>query len=788
MKKYLFSSLALSTMLVGCSQEELAPKVDNVETGKNIESVVGHDLLGPLTIKIGAETRALNGQWEDSDKLGLAWYDVEGDITALQTQKNFDAKATTDNNIYGNHLFVKGNGGFTTQTNVYQGAHFVYFPFERAVQVAQKSVELNEKPFGASKNAEQTDFQYERYNNMFYMSTADFVTEKDVDADMKLVKQFTLSPVANVININTTPVDNVASQEVLKNFKITSYNIAASTEVFEDEFAIVTKDVPVAQYVKNEDGTFKLDDNGKKILDVTANIAELDKYAEAIEGTAKKAVGRTVSAAYTAGVEHDLPVFVLPVSGWTTNNKDLTIKINVKTASGMNGYFTIANPNGLANDAEGASKNTIAINILDVAMSNGGVLTKIARTKEGDWTFPNINVELGAANFTLDDSISSYAEWVDAVNIYNALGYTKTFVVDGVVEFKETIPTLTTGKIVVKTVDDGEINIAGAVTLPVADKLDLTTNAPAIEVAATGNLTIEDNVELANNNVINNGIINLGKLSKLGIRPTDSTPGTGIDNTNGRVNVVYGSYAYLATTKEGVVAYNVPYEYKIYQLDYLTKKNNTKGEASVNTFVVGYEGNQRVELDVNAFSKENNDDPYNPGSTTSEMPSLSNITIEMEGGKIFNDTNSPVTVKAIKVLKKDNNEVVGITVNEDITVANETAAEITGGAANGNINNDGTLKLMDVTMSKDNKTVITNNGEMTVNATKVLIDNVPTAVYTATASKLENKANFTVSEGVLKLTIDEIKNASTGKIEADNTKQVYFGKMYNDGTLVRITQ
>ena len=58
MKKYLFSSLALSTMLVGCSQEELAPKVDNVETGKNIESVVGHDLLGPLTIKIGAETRA----------------------------------------------------------------------------------------------------------------------------------------------------------------------------------------------------------------------------------------------------------------------------------------------------------------------------------------------------------------------------------------------------------------------------------------------------------------------------------------------------------------------------------------------------------------------------------------------------------------------------------------------------------------------------------------------------------------------------------------------------------
>ena len=139
-------------------------------------------------------------------------------------------------------------------------------------------------------------------------------------------------------------------------------------------------------------------------------------------------------------------------------------------------------------------------------------------------------------------------------------------------------------------------------------------------------------------------------------------------------------------------------------------------------------------------------------------------------------------------MKKDNNEVVGITVNEDITVANETAAEITGGAANGDIENNGTLKLMDVTMSKDNKTVITNNGEMTVNATKVLIDNVPTAVYTATASKLENKANFTVSEGVKTLTIDEITNASTGKIEADNTKQVYFGKMYNDGTLVRITQ
>lgn len=775
MKKYLFGTMALSAMMVGCSQEELAPKVDNVETGKNIESVVGHDLLGPLTIKIGAETRALNGRWEESDKLGLAWYDVQGDITAEQTKENFDAKATTDNNIYGNHLFVKDGSAFTTQTNVYQGAHFVYFPFERAVQVAQKSVKLNEKAFGASKNAEQTDFQYERYNNMFYMSTADFVTEKDVDADMKLVKQFTLSPVANVININTTPVDMVASQEVLKNFKITSYNIAAITEVFEDEFAIVTKDVPVAQY-----------DAKTGELDAAANIEALDEYAAAIEGTAKKAVGRTVSAAYTAGVEHDLPVFVLPVSGWTGNNQDLTITINVKTASGMNGYFTIANPNGLADNADGASKNTEAINRLDVAMSNGGALTEIARTKEGAWTFPNIYVELGAANFTLDDSISNYNEWVDAVNIYNALGYTKTFVVDGVVEFTETIPTLTTGKIVVKTVDDGEINIAGAVTLPVADKLDLTTNAPTIEVAAKGNLTIEHDVELANNNVINNGIINLGKLSKLGIRPTDSTPGTGIDNTSGRVNVEYGSYAYLATTKEGVVAYNVPYEYKIYQLDYLTKKNNTKGEASVNTFVVGYEGTQRVELDVNAFSEEANNDPYNPGTSTSEMPSLENITIEMEGGKIFNDRNSTVTVKAIKVLKKDNNEVVGITVKEDITVAKETAAEISGGAANGNIENNGTLKLMDVTMSKDNNTVITNDGEMTVNATKT--GNPEAITYEASALTLTNSNIFTVTENVKTLWITNIVNKEEGTITAAKKDQVKFLSMENDGTLVRVTQ
>lgn len=775
MKKYLFGTMALSAMMVGCSQEELVPQVNEEIKVQDVNSVVGHDLVGPITIKVGAETRAANGAWQTSDKLGLAWFDIEGDITALQTSAKWTDFANgtigaVDDNIYGNHLFSVVNGAFTTQTNVYQGAHFVYFPFAYAAEIAQKSVKLNETKLAASKDGEQTDFDYDRFNNVFHISTADYISASEVSADMQLTKEFTLSPVANVLKINTTPTGKFEEKDVLKALKVKSYSIETATAALADEFDVVTQNVPAAKY-KKVDNVW--------VLDNAENTKALDAYAKDIIATPKAALTRQISANYTMAAALELPIYALPVASYTADNDGVVITVNIETASGLTGYFTINNPDGLLDNDAKVTNNMKTINKLDKAMAADGYLTKILRNN-GDWSMLNLPVELSEANFTLNANITSYAQWVDAVEIYEALGVaTATLTVTGDVKFETTIPTLTNGKIIAETTGNGKINITGNVTLPAESKLDLTTNEPVVEVATTGNLTIADGVKLANDNVENKGIINLGYKSQLGVR------GTGVNNAAGRVNVVYGSYAYLASSKEGVVAYIVPAAYEIYKLSYLIKASNTTGEASVNTFVVGYDGNQQVTLNLNGLNA-GQDDPYNPGGNTN-MPALDGITIEMAGGILTKGTGAKTNVKAVKVLSGANT-ITEVTVLNNIEVAAGATANITGGAAKANITNKGTLALMDVVISQSNNTAIVNNGTMTVNATKVLVGGVLTATYTASAASLENTANFTVNDGVKTFTITSIENSETGIITADNKNQVKFSNMQNNGTLVRVTQ
>ena len=221
MKKNLYGALALSLLAVGCSQEELAPKANQIETSEqNLESVVGHDLVGPISISIAdGATRATGGSWDKNDKLGLAWFNIEASgITALQDPATFSnlVPANVSNEIYGNHLFsVAESGAFETQTNVYQGAHFVYWPFARATKVEQKTVNLNAVAY---EGAVEKDLD----NVAFRMSPVDFISAADVNADMKLAKKFQLEPVAAAIGLKATPDALFKGNETLKNLKVAS--------------------------------------------------------------------------------------------------------------------------------------------------------------------------------------------------------------------------------------------------------------------------------------------------------------------------------------------------------------------------------------------------------------------------------------------------------------------------------------------------------------------------------------------------------------------------------------
>lgn len=764
MNKKIYSALALSLFVVGCSQEELAPNANQIETGEqNLESVVGHDLVGPISISIANAdaTRAANGSWEANDKLGLAWFNIEtSGITVEQTAVTFDVGLTNaTDEIYGNHLFsVAASGAFETQTNVYQGAHFVYWPFERATKVEKKSVDLNAVAY---EGAVIKDLD----NVAFRMSPVDFISAADVDANMKLAKKFQLEPVAAAIGLKAAPSELFKGNETLKNLKVASYEVKSATGVtFEPAFDIVTKDLPKAAYLVAPDP------NAGE-LDVASNKAAMETYAQGISATPVTVLTRDVKAgAITLADDMVLPLYTLPVTapGTPVAPSNFTVTINIVTASGLTGYFTIDNPTDVTTNPD---KNQAAINKLTTAVNTAsGALTKITRNGAGVYTYLGLDVDLAKANFTLNADISNKTEWDDAVAIYNALGGDATFTVDGDVEFTTDVPVLEAGKITVNTTGTGKLIVKGEVDLPAADKLD--ADAAAIEVASTGELTLANNLVLANGNITNNGIINLGDRSQVGVRTT------GLITNNGRINVVYGSYAYVATPTTGTVAYVVPADYETYKINNLISTSNTGGLANVNTLVVGTD----VILNLNG-TNGGADDPYSGGAAG--LSDLSAINIEMAGGSLIKGLgNTHTTVNNVKVVEGITSVINEITIAGDLTAAAATTAQVTSSTLQNDLDNAGTLNLMDTHFTSTS--ALTNSGTLNVDATKT---GTPlAATFTTAAASLNNTGDVKVKDGILTLTIASITNAANAKIEADNIQQVKFTSLANNGTLIRVTQ
>lgn len=772
MKKNLYGALALSLLAVGCSQEELAPKANQIETSEqNLESVVGHDLVGPISISIAdGATRATGGSWDKGDKLGLAWFNIESSgITALQNPATYTAAVNTigsaTNDIYGNHLFsVAESGAFETQTNVYQGAHFVYWPFARATKVEQKTVSLNVTPY-------EGDVLYDLDNVAFRMSPVDFISAADVNADMKLAKRFQLEPVAAAIGLKATPDAKFKGNETLKNLKVTSYQVASAAGVtFEPTFSIVTANLPKAIY--------QAAPNADK-LDAAANKVAMEAYAQGISETGVATLSRNVKAgAITLANDMVLPLYTLPVTATTVTPDNFTVTINVKTASGLDGHFTIENP---TNETNNPTKNQAAVNKLTNAVKTNAALTKITRNSADAYTYLALDVDLEKANFKLDANISNKAEWDDAVAIYNALEENATFTVDGNVEFDGEIPTLENGTITVAQAAGGKLTIKGNVELPAAAKLN--ADAAVIEVASGATLTLANGLKLKSANITNNGVIKLGDRSQVGDATSSGQPPVytvqGVDNTNGRIEVVYGSYAYVTPGKEGVVAYEVPAQYQTYKINNLISTSNSNGLASVNTLVV----NSGVMLNLNGIDA-GEEDPYN-NAGDARLNSLSNIDIELAGGSLIKGTgNTNTTVRNVKVVEATSNVVDEIIIAGNLTTSKGTEAIVTKSELNQNLSNAGTLKLKDVEFNTLSVLNNSDSGKLEIDAT--ITGNA--ASFTTAAQSLTNMGYVNVTEGVKTLTITNIINTTTGKIEAANTQQVKFSSLTNDGILIRVTK
>ena len=219
-KKLLMSAFALPIFFTACTNEfeEVAPEKQNTQ-----KEIVGAKLVNALTINVNrfdnATSRLSDAGWANGDQVGLAWYDITGDITGVQVAKQFawNSLIEDDNNIYGNHKFIYNSGAFETQANVYEGAHFAYYPYAYMKQIG----ELVFKPNAA---VQTTDYKADLYANSFHISAQDTILATSVNEDGKVEKVFDLVRIVNTLKFNLTS-EELAEAEYMKTLPITAVEL-----------------------------------------------------------------------------------------------------------------------------------------------------------------------------------------------------------------------------------------------------------------------------------------------------------------------------------------------------------------------------------------------------------------------------------------------------------------------------------------------------------------------------------------------------------------------------------
>ena len=678
-KKILFSACALAACFGACTNEDILTE-QTVNSGADNSAVVGADLVSKgmnIVLSGDAETRAINGAWEDKDEFGLAWYNYTkaSGNTGIFGEQNKDVWAlgadyawnslVEDDKIYANHLFSY-NGDthkFKTMSDIYQGAYFLYYPFasqSNATGVTAKTISVN--------GEEQTgNFEYERFNKALHISAQDFISVDDVKEDHILTKEFVLSPAVNVFKVKATAGEEIKGESENVNFfkglaiKEMTINAGEGKNVFATEATLFPLYIP---HVVRDAVTGDIKTNETiEALDAAANIAMKGAHGNGQRSylkvtTESNLLTTTINNDYTIaniGEEgNEIRAFAFPISDNVTYGTNeapvVTITVGSKDKTYALGTFTIA-----------GDKNTLFNENLKKAFAND-ILTKILRNNRDQWIFANLDATLSLSEFTpLTNNIKSEEQWNDLVKVYDALTdmgvkftTTPVFTLGADVTFKGTNGTIATPK---------NVNIA-LTAYPYTMTIDaqgtiswpkhLLTNSTSVNTEkkeTTQNVGMEegDPEIVINSDVRNNGIINVGPKATLGQKDN----GNKVTNNN-RIVVKYGAYVYPATGVEGIIAYRMEDDNEVARINKLmlpTAVAENKGIASINTLIIP----QGITLNLDAKITELGDegDRYEEDDQTINEPlkDLVNITIELEGGTIENtvygESGEHNTVKAI---------------------------------------------------------------------------------------------------------------------------------------------
>lgn len=633
--KNLLLALALPAVFAACSNEEIVS-----ESPVNNTEIVGANLVSNgMTIKVGngVESRLNAAGWEMTDKLGLGWLNAQ---TSIYTDQTGGTK-TNDTKVYANHMFQKTeNGDFTTYGNVYEGYHFAYYAFQYMPQVGQMSVVVNPE--------QKEDWNTEHNNNKFHISAQDFIKAANVDANTKELKDkaFEVVPAVNELAFRIIPDAQFTEDEVLSSLNIRSIALTSNTGEmpFYSTLKLKPRNLPLVKYDKN--GEY---DKEETLEQLTAT----GLYSKAIvrEGAAKTLTTTVTGEQYDLSGQQTLRMYNAPVATADLAAKADASKYSIKITVSA-GYFTVKYTKNAETGSYEASNNAALEEIAGLLSVEGYGDDEINFSELID--MQGVTLKLDASMFTADYSkITCKEDWEQCVALANALGEEGTikFNVTGEVKFDEGVIPMPNCKVAVSSSSKGALVIENDVTW----SKDLTKNADkdlTIKVTETGVLNVNSVVDATT--FVNDGVIKAGPIASI------STQKTANFVNNNRVIVEYGAYVYPAEGAEGVIAFEVEDAAKatIGKINVLIQKTALQQYANVNTLIVS------TDLDLNALARSasSTDDRYEGvnGTTSKELSSLGNVTIELvDGGRLTNeDLDEEETVAC--VIAKGASEVVDL--------------------------------------------------------------------------------------------------------------------------------
>ena len=845
----LLAALAGTALLAACAQEELV-KVENAPQQMN--EVVGTKLIGTdisLNVNNNPQTRWADGQttnWDESDVLGLGWI-VNEYANTSQTNDDGTPKKPTKHELYANHMFNwdESANEFTSKGNFYEGWYFAYYPWSPMYKVASKVIEVS--PALLACEGEQNP-QTLRTSQALRISNRQFVTSANVKEDNSLDMAFNAYHTMNLINVNTTPAEGsafVKGASRLADYAIESVKIEVGENVFAKYLRLNAANIPAWTNTAKNDLTVEATNEKNFYDNLYGNSG--DPYstpilsvvnANGVDTVRSTSIETDVKATgYVASDVTKMGVLVTPFYE-TLDVKNIVVTVALKGGS----FFEIKYVEDAESNSFAEKNNTQLEKLVKVFgdLKDGdiacGLFNSVTSTPVG------LNLNLYDDIFVTDfNHITNIEEWEDAVKMVDILGRPEeTFCIDSTIVFTDTIPMPETCKLTVNrattgsgnrklesfVLQDGEFygwpeTLTSNVYLTIAEDATLYdahefNNVRAIvnngKMVVPSRETKKEGLTIGASRdytLTNNGTIVLGKYAKA----------QRVDNTDGRIEVIYGSYIELRNEAEaGEIAYVVmpedaetPSRIK----DVVATTGNDFGHASVNILVFDKENVTEFNFTKPINGKEN-DNPYNDNSSSADedVLKLDGVSLEINGVAVTSSsTEEIVTVKNVTMTGAEAS-LTNVNVAGNLTVTDGGDVEVTTIA--GDVKTDGDVTADAIagglTLSGNGVVSVKSiGGDVNVaggeiNATVAIAGNVTAADATIVArtiegdvtvngdntsiegNKIKGKVDVT-ADGEVTLNVKNIEKALTndGVVVIEGEEDVVIPTINNNATLTANT-